>query len=157
MSEHISWSGGERRRFLITLALCGLVVGVPLAFLAAWLGLRFAVETAGAANPREAFCRMPAGAEAFRLRTEEIDLRRKATDLESALARRQAACPICAEPGFADIALVMDTSASMRWPASMDAAEEQRRMEQIVHEAGAIDTEPGQRRFLADLAARSRR
>jgi hypothetical protein len=152
MSEHISWRGWARRRFLITLAVFGLLVGVPLAIVAAWLGMRFAVEMAGAANPREAFCRLPAS-DSVRLRLEEIDLRRRVIGMESTLAQKQAQCPLCADPGFADIALVMDTSASMRWPAGMDAAAEAQKMEQIAREAGALDTEPGQARFLAELGA----
>ena len=129
MSEPIE-AGQRRRRFLVALAVAALAVGLPLAALAMWWGTSIAYALAGSANPRQAFCPLPP-LDDGRLRMEELELRRRIAAIESDLARRRGQCPICPEPEAVDIGLIVDTSASMRWPASLDATGERAKMADI--------------------------
>jgi Mg-chelatase subunit ChlD len=143
--------GQRRRRFLIALAVAALAVGLPLAGLAVWWGTSIAYALSQAASPRAAFCPAPP-LDDGRLRMEEMELRRRIADLESETSRRRAQCQVCAEPEAVDVALIVDTSASMRWPAAMDAAAERARMAAIEKEAGPITETPGNDRMLAEMA-----
>ncbi|CAH2603866.1 VWA domain-containing protein [Rhodovastum atsumiense] len=140
-----------RRRFLVALAITAVVVGVPLAVFAAWAGARLAIALAGANDPRAAFCPMPPGA---LLQAEAAELRRRIAELEGDLARRHGRCPICAPApaDAAEVAIVLDTSTSMRWPGSMDAAAEQARIDEIERATGS-DRSRLEERLEADWAA----
>jgi len=151
MSQNDIEAGQRRRRFLIALAVAALAVGLPLAGLAMWWGSSIAYALARADNPRDAVCPMPR-ADDGALRMEELELRRRIAEMESEIARRRAQCPICAEPETVDVALIVDTSASMRWPAEMDAAAERAKMAEIEKEAGPITETRGNDRMLAEMA-----
>jgi len=140
MSDPQHIAGQNRRRFLAALAVAALVVGVPLAGLAMWWGTSMAYALAKSAGPREAFCPLPPVDDGS-LRMAEMELRRRIAELESESARRRGQCQVCAEAEAVDVALIVDTSASMRWPAAMDAAAERAKMAAIEKEAGPI-TEP---------------
>ncbi|MCK8785922.1 VWA domain-containing protein [Roseomonas sp. NAR14] len=144
------WPSPRRHRFLPALALASLAAGLPLAALAGWWGFELAAALHGSDSAREAICRVPPGLYGD-LRAEETDLRRRVAELEGDLARRRAQCRVCADPEAVDVALVVDTSASMRWPATMDAAAERARIAQIEREAGPVAEPRGNDRFLAEL------
>jgi len=144
-------AGHRRRRFLAALAIAALAVGLPLATLAVWWGSSLAYALADSASPREAFCPIPPLDDGS-LRMEEMELRRRIAGIESDIARRRAQCPVCDAPEVVDVALIVDTSASMRWPAAMDAAAERARMAAIEREAGSILETPGNDRMLAEMA-----
>ncbi len=144
-------AGHRRRRFLVALAVAALAVGLPLAVLAVWWGTSLAATLADHASPREAFCPVPP-LDDGRLHMDEMELRRRIAERESDFARRRATCQVCAEPEAVDVALIVDTSASMRWPATMDAAAERERMAAIAREAGPITETPGNDRMLAEMA-----
>jgi len=152
MSDHLSQmeAGQRRRRFLVALAVAALAVGLPLAGLAMYWGTSIAYAFARAATPREAVCPLPPVDDGS-LRMQEMELRRRIAEVESEIARRRAQCPICAAEEPVDIALIVDTSASMRWPATMDAAAEKERMAAIEKEAGPITETPGNDRMLAEM------
>jgi hypothetical protein len=126
-------------------------VGLPLAFLATWWGISIAIATTGAPSVRDAYCPIP-GASARSLRQEEIELRRRIASLESDISGRVSQCPICAAVSRVNVGLVIDTSPSMRWPATMDAAAEQRKMAEIARDAGPETTDAGKARMRADMA-----
>jgi hypothetical protein len=140
----------RRHPFLIGLAGASLLIGLPLAIAAAWFGVSLALA-AGDGRLRDAYCRIAPQDDT--LRRQELELRRRLADLESRHAQRLALCEPCAEQEVVDVAVVMDTSISMNWPATMDAAAEAARMAQIEREAGAITTQPGQERFQRELTA----
>ena len=142
----------RQRPFLVTLAIAALLVGLPLAVFAAWLGVQAALAGAPA-DLRAISCPMPDSAPAATLRAEELALRRRLSDLEIDIARRRAYCPLCALDEQVDVALVVDTSASMLWPAAMDAAAEAALMERIRREAGSTDEPAGRQRLLSELNA----
>ena len=142
-----------RRRFLVTLALLSLVVGLPLAVLATWWGISWAAATVGGQDLRGKFCRMPPPADGGRLRVEEIELRRRVAQLEGDLSGRRAQCTVCADPEIVDVALVVDTSASMRWPASMDAAAEQARYAELKKQFGDTASDAAQDKLEAEWSA----
>ncbi len=148
MSRLADWY--RRRPFLVSLAGAALLVGLPLAVLAAWFGVNLALA-AGEGRLRDAWCRLPPAED--RLRQEEIELRRRLADLESRHAQRLALCEPCAEQEVVDVALVMDTSISMAWPATMDAAAEAARMAEIAAEAGPLTSPAGNERFQRELFA----
>lgn len=151
MSGTDNESGNGRRRFLIALAIAAVVVGLPLAGLAMWWGTSIALALSRAATPREAVCPM-LPVDDGSLRMDEMELRRRIAETESAAARRRAQCQVCAAEEAVDVALIVDTSASMRWPATMDAAAERARMGEIEKEAGPITETPGNDRMLAEMA-----
>jgi hypothetical protein len=140
----------RRHPFLIGLAGASLLIGLPLAIAAAWFGVSLALA-AGDGRLRDAYCHLAPQDDT--LRQQEFALRRRLAELESQHAHRLALCQPCAEQDLVDVAVVMDTSISMNWPATMDAAAEQQRMALIEREAGAITTQPGQERFQRELAA----
>jgi hypothetical protein len=141
----------RRRVFLPALALAALAVGLPLAALAVWWGFQLGAALAGAANPYEAICRLPPADDGGALRVEELELRRRLSELESDMARRRGLCPVCQDPDEVDVALVVDTSLSMRWPATLDAAAEQQRMQAIEREAGPLLEPRAQERMLSEM------
>jgi hypothetical protein len=145
-----STSGDNRRRFLIALAVAAIAVGLPLAALAVWWGSSIAFALSQASGPREAFCPAPPLDDGS-LRMEEMELRRRIAELESETSRRRAQCQVCAEPEAVDVALIVDTSASMRWPAAMDAAGERTKMAEIEKEAGPITEPGGNDRMIAEM------
>ncbi|MCX7375568.1 MAG: VWA domain-containing protein [Alphaproteobacteria bacterium] len=151
MSDPQHIAGQNRRRFLAALAVAALVVGVPLAGLAMWWGTSMAYALAKVASPREAFCPLPPVDDGS-LRMAEMELRRRIAELESESARRRGQCQVCAEAEAVDVALIVDTSASMRWPAAMDAAAERAKMAAIEKEAGPITETPGNDRMIAEMA-----
>jgi hypothetical protein len=134
------------RRFLVALSVMALLVGLPLGALAAWWGVQAASALAGAENPYQAICRLPT--DDGRLLAEQFDLRRRIAALEGEIATRLGMCPIC-QAAAAHVAVVIDTSPSMRWPAAMDAAAEAAAMVRIVDEAGPILEPPAQNKLLA--------
>ncbi len=142
-----------RRRFLVTLALLSLVVGLPLAVLATWWGISMASATVGGRDLRAAFCRMPPPADGGRLRVEEIELRRRVAQLEGDLSGRRAQCTVCADPDVVDVALVVDTSASMRWPASMNATAEAARYADLKKQFGELSADGAQDKLEAEWSA----
>jgi Mg-chelatase subunit ChlD len=143
-------AGQRRRRFLIALAVAAIAVGLPLAALAVWWGTSIAYALSQAATPRAAFCPVPPVDDGS-LRMEEMELRRRIAELESETSRRRAQCQVCAEPEAVDVALIVDTSASMRWPAAMDAAGERAKMAEIEKEAGPITETRGNDRMIAEM------
>jgi Mg-chelatase subunit ChlD len=151
MSDAQAGDSQRRRRFLVALAVAALAVGLPLAGLAVWWGSSIAHALASAATPHAAFCPAPPLDDGS-LRMEEMELRRRIAELESDTSRRRAQCQVCAEPEAVDVALIVDTSASMRWPAAMDAAAERARMTAIEKEAGPITETRGNDRMLAEMA-----
>ena len=144
-------SGHGRRRFLIALAVAAVLVGLPLAGLAMWWGTSVALALSRATTPRAAVCPMPPLDDGS-LRMQEMELRRRIAEIESEAARRRAQCQVCAAEEAVDVALIVDTSASMRWPATMDAAAERVRMGEIETAAGPISQTPGNDRMLAEMA-----
>ena len=144
-------AGDRRRRFLIALAVAAIAVGVPLAGLAMWWGSSIAYALSRAATPRDAVCAIPPIDDGS-LRMTEMELRRRIATLESDTSRRRAQCQVCAEPEAVDVALIVDTSASMRWPATMDAAAERTKMADIEKEAGPIAEPRGNDRMLVEMA-----
>lgn len=140
------------RPFLTMLAVGAIILGLPLAAFAAWLGVQAALAGA-AADLRARTCPVAYGAPLAELRREEVQLRRRLAELESDYARRRAWCPLCADPEQVDVALVVDTSLSMLWPASMDAAAEAEMFERIQREAGPLDQQAGRDRLLRELQA----
>jgi len=142
----------RQRPFLVTLALAALLIGLPLAGLAAWLGVQAAFAGAPA-ELRANSCPVPDNGLAASLRAEELALRRRLADLEIDIARRRAWCPLCAAEEQVDVAVVVDTSASMLWPATLDAAAEAETMERIRREVGSTDEPAGRARLLAELNA----
>ena len=151
MSDNHAEPGHGRRRFLIALAVAAIVVGLPLAGMAMWWGTSIALALSRAATPREAVCPIPAIDDGS-LRMQELEMRRRIAEIESEIARRRAQCQVCAEVEAVDVALIVDTSASMRWPAAMDAAAERARMGEIEKESGPITEIPGNDRMLAEMA-----
>lgn len=143
-------AGDRRRRFLIALAVAAIAVGLPLAGLAIWWGSSIAYALSQAATPHEAVCPVPPTDDGS-LRVEEMELRRRIAALESETARRRAQCQVCPAPEQVDIAVIVDTSASMRWPAAMDAAAEAAKMAEIEKEAGPITETRGNDRMLAEM------
>ncbi|CAH2603542.1 protein of unknown function [Rhodovastum atsumiense] len=132
-----------RGRFLRALALAALAVGVPLALAAFWFGATTGGRISPARTPLEAWC---PGFGLARAEAETMDLRRQLAALESALARRRPLCPICpagAAEAAPEIAVVVDTSPSMRWPARLDAAGEAEQTRRIERESGSIDQPDG--------------
>ena len=83
--------GDRRRRFLVALALAAIAVGLPLAGLAMWWGGSIAYAVSQAATPRDAVCPIPPVDDGS-LRMQEIELRRRISDLESGQAARLAQC-----------------------------------------------------------------
>ena len=144
-------AGWRRRRFLVALAVAAIAVGLPLAGLAMWWGTSIALALSRAATPRDAVCPIPPLDDGS-LRMQEMELRRRIAELESDTSRRRAQCQVCAEPEAVDVALIVDTSASMRWPAALDAAGERERMAAIEKEAGPITQTPGNDRMIAEMA-----
>lgn len=140
------------RPFLTTLAVAALLLGLPLAALAAWLGVQAALA-GSTAELQQNFCPLVDSSRLVGLKNDELALRRRLADLETDIARRRAWCPICAEPEEVDVAVVVDTSLSMRWPATLDAAGEAALTERITREVGSIDQQPGRDRWLAELNA----
>lgn len=140
------------RPFLTMLAVGAIILGLPLAAFAAWLGVQAALAGA-AADLRARTCPVVDGAPLAELRHEEVQLRRRLAGLESDYARRRAWCPLCVDPEQVDVALVVDTSFSMAWPASMDAAAEAAMFERIQREAGPLDQPAGRDRLLRELQA----
>jgi len=129
MRQGISWYFWQRP-FLVSLAIFSLIVGLPLCGFAFWWGVNVAI--AGNAEALRAMqCPVPWDRELDRMRAEEIALRNRASELDSTIAGRRATCQICPPEGSVDVALVIDTSLSMQWPASMDAETERTRMEEI--------------------------
>ncbi len=151
MINGLNAAGQNRRRFLIALAIAAVIVGLPLAGLAMWWGERVAYALANAATPRDAFCPIPP-LDDGRLRMQEMELRRQIAEIESEISRRRARCAVCADPEAVDVALIVDTSASMRWPAAMDAPGERAKMAEIEKEAGPISETPGNDRMLTEMA-----
>ncbi len=150
MNEKPTEARHGRRRFLIALAVAGVVVGLPLAAMAMWWGTSIAYAFSKAATPREAVCPIPPLDDGS-LRMQEMELRRRIAELESEGSRRRAQCQVCAAEEAVDIALIVDTSASMRWPASMDASAERTRMAEIEKEAGPITETPGNDKMIAEM------
>jgi hypothetical protein len=150
MSEQQNIAGQNRRRFLVALAVAAIAVGLPLAGLAMWWGSSMAYALSKAAGPREAFCPLPPLDDGS-LRMEELELRRRIAEIESETSRRRAQCQVCAEAEAVDVALIVDTSASMRWPAAMDAAAERAKMAEIEREAGPITETRGNDRMIAEM------
>ncbi len=142
----------SRRPFLTMLAVGAVILGLPMAAVAAWFGVRAAL--AGTASElRAQTCPVAYGAPLAELRQEELQLRRHLAELESDYARRRAWCPLCADPAAVDVAIVVDTSLSMLWPGSMDAAAEAATMQRIEREAGPLDEPAGRERLLRELTA----
>jgi hypothetical protein len=142
----------RHRPFLTMLALGALLVGLPLSVFAAWLGVQAALAGSPAALA-EAACPLADSARIATLRQQEVELRRRLAELESDFARRRAWCPVCAAAEEVDVAVVVDTSLSMRYPATLDAAGEAALMQRIEREAGPLDTQPGRDRLMAELNA----
>lgn len=141
----------RRSLFIPALAAAALAVGLPLAAAATWLGLSLSGYVA-AADARAAICRVAPDDERGRLAEIERDLRRRIAAAQGELARRQGSCPVCAPVDAVDVALVVDTSLSMKWPASMDAAAEAQAMERIRAEAGdPLTTRAGNDRMIAEM------
>ncbi|WP_439580084.1 hypothetical protein [Elioraea sp.] len=139
------------RLFIPALAIAALVVGIPLAILATWLGLTLSGYVA-AADTREAVCRIAPAPDRGVLAEQERDLRRRIAAAEGELARRQGSCPLCAPVDDVDVAVVVDTSLSMKWPAGMDAAAEAALMDRIRAETGdPLTTRPGNDRMIAEM------
>jgi len=142
----------RRRFFLLALAIAALAVGLPLAVLAVLWGIEVARAHAPGANVRESVCRIGPPTDGGAGHVEELELRRRIAALESELARRGAACPICGEAEESEVALVVDTSISMRWPATMDAAAEAAQMERIKQETGdPLTTPAGNQRMQQEM------
>ena len=125
---------------------------LPLAAFAAWLGVQAAIA-GNAATLRANMCPLVESGRLGILRDEEFELRRRMAELESDFARRRAWCPICPPEEEVDVAIVVDTSLSMLWPATMDAAAEAALMERIRREAGPLDEQAGRQRLLTELNA----
>lgn len=83
--------GDRRRRFLVALAVAAIVVGLPLAGLAMWWGGSVGLMLSQVATPRDAMCPVPPIDDGS-LRMEEIELRRRISDLEGAWSARLAQC-----------------------------------------------------------------
>ena len=83
--------GDRRRRFLVALAVAAIAVGLPLAGLAMWWGGSVGLMLSQVATPRDAMCPVPPIDDGS-LRMEEIELRRRISDLESAWSARLAQC-----------------------------------------------------------------
>ncbi|MGX9964296.1 vWA domain-containing protein [Roseomonas sp. F4] len=143
-------AGFRQRPFLISLAVASLLLGLPLAGFAAWLGVQAALAGTPATLRANA-CPVPPSNAA--LREEALLLRRRLAELEGEIAQRRAWCPLCAAVEEVDVAVVVDTSISMRFPANMDAAAEEALMRRIVAEAGPLDQPAGRQRLLAALNA----
>lgn len=141
----------RRSLFIPALAVAAVAVGLPLAVLATWLGLGLSGYVA-AEDARAAICRVEPDGERGRLAEIERDLRRRIAAAEGELARRQGSCPVCGPVAEVDVAVVVDTSLSMKWPATMDAAAEARAMERIRAETGdPLTTRAGNDRMLAEM------